>query len=78
MPLDTRWKTVQWPDAPTGPLDPSYELSLALTERTFDDVMSGKGIDLATIRDIVHLLIQKVARATPRSDRSSPSSSTRT
>jgi putative nucleotidyltransferase with HDIG domain len=61
VPLDTRWKTVQWPDAPTGPLDPSYELSLALTERTFDDVMSGKGIDLATIRDIVHLLIQKVA-----------------
>jgi len=61
VPLDTRWKTVHWPDGPTGPLDPSYELSLALTERTFDDVMSGKGIDLATIRDIVHLLIQKVA-----------------
>ena len=61
VPLDTRWKVVQWPDSPTGPLDASYELSLALTERTFDDVMSGKGINLATIRDIVHLLIQKVA-----------------
>jgi putative nucleotidyltransferase with HDIG domain len=61
VPLDTRWKTVLWPDSPTGPLDPSYELALALTERTFDDVMSGKGINLATIRDIVHLLIQKVA-----------------
>jgi putative nucleotidyltransferase with HDIG domain len=61
VPLDTRWKAVHWPDSPTGPLDPSYELSLALTERTFDDVMSGKGINLATIRDIVHLLIQKVA-----------------
>jgi putative nucleotidyltransferase with HDIG domain len=61
VPLDTRWKAVQWPDAPTGPLDPSYELSLALAERTFDDVMTGKGIDLATIRDIVQLLIQKVA-----------------
>jgi putative nucleotidyltransferase with HDIG domain len=61
VPLDTRWKAVQWPDAPSGVLDPSYELSLALTERTFDDVMTGKGIDLATIRDIVHLLIQKVA-----------------
>jgi putative nucleotidyltransferase with HDIG domain len=61
VPLDTRWKSVHWPDGPTGPLDPSYELSLALTERTFDDVMSGKGIDLSTIRDIVHLLIQKVA-----------------
>jgi putative nucleotidyltransferase with HDIG domain len=61
VPLDTRWKTVQWPDGPTGPLDPSYELSLALTERTFEDVMSGKGVDLATIRDVVTLLIQKVA-----------------
>ena len=61
VPLDTRWKTVHWPDAPGGTLDPSYELSLALTERTFDDVMTGKGIDLTTIRDIVHLLIQKVA-----------------
>jgi len=61
VPLDTRWKTVQWPDGPTGPLDPSYELSLALTERTFDDVMTGRGIDLGTIREIVHLLIQKVA-----------------
>ena len=61
VPLDTRWKTVQWPDGPTGPLDPSYELSLALTERTFDDVMSGRGVDLGTIREIVHLLIQKVA-----------------
>jgi putative nucleotidyltransferase with HDIG domain len=61
VPLDTRWKAVQWPDSPTGTLDPSYELSLALTERTFDDVMSGRGINLGTIRDIVHLLIQKVA-----------------
>jgi putative nucleotidyltransferase with HDIG domain len=61
VPLDTRWKRAQWPDAPTGPLDPSYELSLALTERTFDDVMSGRGVNLATIREIVQLLIQKVA-----------------
>lgn len=61
LPLDTRWKTIQWPDRPQGELDPSYELSLALTERTFDDVMAGRGVDLATIRDIVRLLIQKVA-----------------
>jgi putative nucleotidyltransferase with HDIG domain len=60
VPPDTRWKTASWPDAPIGPLDPSYELSLALTERTFDDVMSGRGVHLATIRDIVHLLIQRV------------------
>ena len=38
VPLDTRWKSQQWPDAPTGPIDPDYAESLVLTERTFDDV----------------------------------------
>jgi putative nucleotidyltransferase with HDIG domain len=61
VPLDTRWKAVQWPDAPTGPMDPAYAETLALTERTFDDVSSGKGVNLVTVRDIVQLLIRKVA-----------------
>jgi putative nucleotidyltransferase with HDIG domain len=61
VPLDTRWKAVQWPDAPTGPLDPAYAESLALTERTFEDVAAGKGVNLVTVRDIVQLLIQRVA-----------------
>jgi putative nucleotidyltransferase with HDIG domain len=61
VPLDTRWKTQEWPDAPTGPLDPSYAESLALMERTFDDVTSGKGVNLMTVREIVELLIRKVA-----------------
>jgi putative nucleotidyltransferase with HDIG domain len=59
--LDTRWRTAQWPEAPTGPLDPAYEESLALTERTFDDVTRGKELDLATVRDVVQLLIRKIA-----------------
>jgi putative nucleotidyltransferase with HDIG domain len=61
VPLDTRWATREWPDAPSGPLDPAYAESLALTERTFDNVASGKGIDTMTVRDIVELLIRKVA-----------------
>jgi putative nucleotidyltransferase with HDIG domain len=61
LPLDTRWKGHDWPDAPTGPLDPAYAESLALTERTFDDVASGKGMNLMTVREIVELLIRKVA-----------------
>lgn len=61
LPLDTRWKAHDWPDAPAGPLDPAYAESLALTERTFDDVASGKGMNLMTVREIVELLIRKVA-----------------
>ena len=61
VPLDTRWKAHDWPDAPTGPLDPAYAESLALTEQTFDDVASGKGVNVPTIREIVELLIRKVA-----------------
>ena len=61
VPLDTRWHAAQWPDAPVGPMDPDYAESLALTERTFDDVAGGKGMNVVTVRDIVQLLIQKVA-----------------
>ena len=63
VPLDTRWRATQWPEAPTGPLDPSYEESLILTERTFADVSEGRAIDLATVGNIVQLLIHKVARS---------------
>jgi putative nucleotidyltransferase with HDIG domain len=61
VPLDTRWWAAQWPDAPTGPLDPAYAESLDLTERTFDDVTAGRELDLATIGNVVQLLIRKVA-----------------
>jgi len=63
VPLDTRWKAHDWPDAPQGPLDPAYAETLALTERTFEDVTSGRGVNLPTIREIVELLIRKVANS---------------
>ena len=61
IPLDTRWRAHEWPDGPTGQLDPAYAESLSLTEQAFDDVSSGKGLNLLTVREIVELLVRKVA-----------------
>lgn len=61
IPLDTRWRAAQWPDAPTGSIDPDYEESVALTEQTFDDAAAGKGVNVGVVRDIVQLLMRKVA-----------------
>ena len=61
--LDTRWRSQQWPDAPTGPLDPAYAESLALAEQTFETVASGRRLDAMTIRGLVELLIYRVARS---------------
>jgi len=61
--LDTRWRSHQWPDAPTGPLDPAYAESLALAEQTFDTVASGRKLDAMTVRGLVELLIYRVARS---------------
>jgi len=63
VPLDTRWRAQQWPDAPTGPLDPAYEESLTRMEQAFDTVASGRRLDSVTVRDLVELLIYKVARS---------------
>jgi putative nucleotidyltransferase with HDIG domain len=61
LPLDTRWRATQWPDAPTGTLDPAYEETLFLMERAFDDAAAGKGVNLRTVREVVQLLVQKIA-----------------
>jgi putative nucleotidyltransferase with HDIG domain len=61
--LDTRWRAQEWPDAPSGPLDPAYAESLALAEQTFDTVASGRRLDPVTVRDLVELLIYRVARS---------------
>lgn len=61
VPLDTRWRASQWPDAPTGPIDPDYEESVALTEQTFEHAAAGKGVNVGLVRDIVQLLMRKVA-----------------
>jgi len=61
IPLDTRWRVAEWPDAPTGTLDPAYEETLFLMERAFDDASAGKGVNLRTVREVVQLLVRKIA-----------------
>jgi putative nucleotidyltransferase with HDIG domain len=61
IPLDTRWRAAEWPDAPTGNLDPAYEETLFLMERAFDDASAGKGVNLRTVREVVQLLVRKIA-----------------
>ena len=63
VPLDTRWRAEQWPDAPVGPLDPAYAESLRRTQDTFDAVASGEPLKPVTIRDLVKLLVHEVARS---------------
>jgi putative nucleotidyltransferase with HDIG domain len=63
IPLDTRWRAQQWPDAPTVPLDPDYAESIHRAQQTFEDTAAGKPIDVVTVRDLVQLLIHKVARS---------------
>lgn len=63
VPLDTRWRTPQWPDAPTGNLDPDYAESIARAQQTWEDTAAGKPINAVTVRDLVQLLIQKVAKS---------------
>ena len=65
---------------PTGHAGPRpTQESLALTERTFEDVVRERASNLATIRDIVDAADSEGRRAAmPRSVRFSPSSSTRT
>jgi len=61
--LDTRWRAQKWPDAPTGPLDPDYAESLVRAQQAFEHVAAGKRLDQVTVRDLVKLLIHKVARS---------------
>jgi putative nucleotidyltransferase with HDIG domain len=63
VPLDTRWRAQQWPDAPTGPMDPAYAESLVRAQETFNSVAAGKPLDPVTIGDLVQLLLTRVARS---------------
>ena len=44
--LDTRWRSLQWPDTPQGPIDEAYAESLAMAQQTFEDTAAGKDIEL--------------------------------
>ena len=61
--LDTRWHAERWPEAPTGTLDPAYAESLLAAQQTFEETAAGKTLDAVTVRDLVQLLIHKVARS---------------
>jgi putative nucleotidyltransferase with HDIG domain len=61
--LDTRWRAQKWPDAPTGPIDPDYAESLMRAQHAFEHVAAGKRLDQVSVRDLVKLLIHKVARS---------------
>ena len=63
LPLDTRWRAQKWADAPTGPLDPDYAESLIIAQQAWENTASGKPLDVVTVRDLVQLLIYKVARS---------------
>jgi putative nucleotidyltransferase with HDIG domain len=63
VPLDTRWRARQWPDEPTGPLDPAYEESLLRARDAFESVAAGRGLDTVRVRELVQLLIYKVAKS---------------
>lgn len=61
VPLDTRWASRKWPDAPDGALDPAYEEALGMAQEAFHRVSSGGDLDAGAVRDTVQLLIQRVA-----------------
>ena len=63
VPLDTRWRSQQWADAPTGPMDPAYAEAIVRTQETWENTTAGKPLDAVTVRDIVQLLLYKVARS---------------
>ena len=63
VPLDTRWRALQWDDGPPAPLEPSYAEALTRAEQTFDSVASGRGLDAVNVRELVKLLIGEVARS---------------
>jgi len=63
LPLDTRWRAQQWAEGPTGPLDPDYAESLLLAQQTWENTAAGKPLNVMTVRDLVQMLIYKVARS---------------
>jgi len=63
LPLDTRWRSEQWADAPGDIYDSAYAESLDLMQRTFEEVTAGKQVELAMVQQIVQLLVRKVTRS---------------
>ena len=60
VPLDTRWRTRQWPDRPQNALDPDYEESLSLAQHAFDRLSDDRTLDIRAVGDLVRLLMFRV------------------
>lgn len=63
VPLDTRWRAPHWGDTPPPPMDPSYAEALSRAEQTFETAAAGQSLNAIDIRELVQLLIGKVARS---------------
>lgn len=63
VPLDTRQVVPEWPDAPSGVLDPDYAESIMMSKATFDEIAAGGELRASTVRDFVQLLMYKVSRS---------------
>jgi HD-GYP domain-containing protein (c-di-GMP phosphodiesterase class II) len=61
--LDTRWRAYDWPEAPSKVLDPDYAESLRLTQEAFKTLGERRGTASGAVREILQLLISKVARS---------------
>lgn len=60
VPLDTRWRSRQWPDYPQQALDPDYEESLLLAQQAFEGLSEERRVDLRTVHELVRLLMCRV------------------
>ena len=60
VPLDTHWRSRQWPDHPQHALDPDYEESLLLAQHAFEQLSEDRRLDLRAVHDLVRLLMCKV------------------
>jgi HD-GYP domain-containing protein (c-di-GMP phosphodiesterase class II) len=60
VPLDTRWRSRQWPDHPQHALDPDYEESVMMAQQAFEQLAEERRIDLRTVHDLVRLLMYRV------------------
>jgi HD-GYP domain-containing protein (c-di-GMP phosphodiesterase class II) len=60
VPLDTRWRSRQWPDHPQHVLDPDYEESLLMAQQAFEQLAEERRVDLRTVHDLVRLLMCRV------------------
>lgn len=61
--LDTRWRTYDWPEEPLAVVDPAYADSLRLAREAFGTLGAGARPALGAVREILHLLISKVAQS---------------